>query len=306
MPPPNWSRDGLPGWTYHNDDLLALEREVLFQRHWQLAGHTCDVPQIGDYLTLNAFGERIIIIRGQDQRLRAFHNLCRHRGSVLLKEKRGSCVRALVCPFHGWSYHLDGSLRTPAKSHTFPPLDWHQHGLVAIELETWQGFIFIRIAPGQQPSVAQILAPFNDLVAPYQLPQLLPGAGDDPWTTELEVNWKTVRDVDNEGYHVAAAHPGLHDLYGDHYHDEPFIDGVSRTIAGFNQGPGKLWSVRHYKQLLPEATWLPEGYRRCWWYIGLFPNSVIGLYPDSITFYQEFPLTRWAHPDPRRSLSPPG
>ena len=169
-------------------------------------------------------------------------------------------------------------------------MDSLKYGLKPIEIEIWQGFIFVRIKQSVQPPVAQILARFDEQVAPYQLPQLHQGAKDAPYTTELAVNWKTVRDVDNEGYHVATAHPGLHDLYGNDYHDEPFIDGASHTIAGFNQGPGRLWSVRYYKKILPEATWLPQEYRRRWQYIGLFPNTVIGLYPDSVTFYQEFPL----------------
>jgi phenylpropionate dioxygenase-like ring-hydroxylating dioxygenase large terminal subunit len=96
--------------------------------------------------------------------------------------------------------------------------------------------------------------------------------------------------VDNEGYHVAIAHPALHDLYGHHYQDEPFRNGASRSFARFNAGPGSLWSVRHYKKILPEATWLPESHRRAWVYLGLFPNAVLGLYPDSVMFYQEFPL----------------
>ena len=98
MLPPNWPRSGLPAWTYHNDELLSLERQILFQRHWQLVGHSCDVTHIGDYITLNAFGERVIVIRGEDKRIRAFHNLCRHRGSVLLKETSGALRACLGMP----------------------------------------------------------------------------------------------------------------------------------------------------------------------------------------------------------------
>jgi phenylpropionate dioxygenase-like ring-hydroxylating dioxygenase large terminal subunit len=117
--------------------------------------------------------------------------------------------------------------------------------------------------------------------------------------------------VDNEGYHVAMAHPGLHDLYGRYYHDEAFFRGTSRSFATFNPGPGRIWSVRAYKSILPEAHWLPESHRRAWLYIGLFPNTVIGLYPDSVVFYQEFPValnrTRirgaiYARPDEDRAL----
>ena len=107
---------------------------------------------------------------------------------------------------------------------------------------------------------------------------------------ELPVNWKAVRDVDNEGYHVPRAHPGLQDLYGHGYSDEPFIRGASRSFAPFNDGPGSLWSVKKYKKLLPEVASLPESHRRAWLYVGFFPNTVLTFYPDSVMFYQEFPL----------------
>jgi phenylpropionate dioxygenase-like ring-hydroxylating dioxygenase large terminal subunit len=195
----------------------------------------------------------------------------------------------LVCPYHGWTYNLDGTLRGPAQPKSFPPLDPVAWGLKTIEHEIWQGFVFVRFKPSAQPSVARIMARFEVEVAPYGLAEMLPAAPMD-WLEESPVNWKSVRDVDNEGYHVAMAHPGLHDLYGQQYFDEPFVDGASRSFARFNEGPGCLWSVARYKQLLPEATWLPESHRRAWLYLGLFPNTVLALYPDSMMFYQELPL----------------
>ena len=181
-------------------------------------------------------------------------------------------------------------LRGAARPQTLPPLDPVQWGLKPIELELWQGFVFVRFKPSAQPPVADILAPFADEVAHYRTHALaaLPGGGE--WTDELPVNWKAVRDVDNEGYHVPRAHPGLQDLYGHGYSDEPFIRGASRSFAPFNDGPGSLWSVRKYKKLLPEVASLPESHRRAWLYVGFFPNTVLTFYPDSVMFYQEFPL----------------
>ena len=85
------------------------------------------------------------------------------------------------------------------------------------------------------------------------------------------------------------AHPALQDLYGKGYVDEPFEGGAARSYAPFNNGPGSLWSVKAYKSTLPEAEWLPESHRNAWLYYGMFPNTVIGVYPDSMIFYQEFP-----------------
>ena len=262
---------------------------MLFRRSWQLAGHESDLPEPGDYLTLDLVGERALIVRGRDGVVRAFHNVCRHRGSRVVASERGSCRSAIVCPFHGWAYNLDGTLRGAARPQTFPPLDAAAWGLKPIELELWQGFVFVRFKPSPQPSVAAILAPFAAEVAAYRPREMVP-ASEHAWSEEIGVNWKAVRDVDNEGYHVPKAHPGLFDLYGQNYSDEPFVAGASRSFAPFNDGPGTSWSVRKYKRILPENPSLPASHRHAWVYLGLFPNTVLGLYPNSLMFYQEFPL----------------
>jgi phenylpropionate dioxygenase-like ring-hydroxylating dioxygenase large terminal subunit len=107
---------------------------------------------------------------------------------------------------------------------------------------------------------------------------------------EFEANWKATVDVDNEGYHVPNAHPGLNDLYGHSYVDEILDNGISKATGTFADRRHKLWSVRHYAKLLPEATHLPESQRKAWIYYGLFPSSVLTFYPDSCGFYQFLPL----------------
>lgn len=287
-PPQGWDRSGLPGWAYFNEELLELEIEELFRKRWQLACHVNDIPNPGDYTTFDVATERAIILRDQNGVLRAFHNLCRHRGSRVVGDKQGNCPAALVCPYHGWSYNLDGTLRAPAKPRSFPPLDPVAWGLKPVEMEIWQGFVFIRFKPSAQPPMSQILARYEAEVAAYRIAELVPTESV-KWTGETAVNWKSVRDVDNEGYHVPKAHPTLQDLYGKGYRDEPFRDGAARSFAPFNEEPARFWSVRAYRSILPEASWLPESNRKAWIYIGLFPNAVIGLYPDSVMFYQEVP-----------------
>ena len=100
-----------------------------------------------------------------------------------------------------------------------------------------------------------------------------------------------MRDVDNEGYHVAMAHPALQDLYGATYFDEPFVNGVSRSFATYNPHAGRRWSVRNYINIAPEPAHLPEHLRKAWIYYGIFPNMVIAVMPESVQFYQEFPLS---------------
>ena len=288
--PAGWNRGGLPPWTYHDDELTEIEKDVLFRRHWQLACHVSDVAEPGAYVSFDLAGERALVLRGGDGRIRAFHNLCRHRGSRVVAASRGRCDRMITCPFHGWRYNLDGTLRGPAFPDSLPKLDPVEHGLKPIELDFWMGFVFVRFLPGDQPPVSRMLARHDAEAAPYGTDAMVPAAGEF-WTQELAVNWKAVRDVDNEGYHVPQAHPSLQDLYGKHYCDEPLIDGTCRSFGEFTERPGRMWSVRHYKNILPERRELPVPNRRAWLYVGLFPNTVIALYPDSTIFYQEYPVS---------------
>lgn len=286
--PNDWDRSGLPGWCYHSPALLELEKQHVFREHWQIACHVSDIPEPGNYLTMDVVGERALILRGQDGTVRAFHNICRHRGSRLVADETGSCRNALVCPFHGWVYNLDGTLRGAARPRSFPSLDKDEFGLKSLECEIWQGFVFIRFAPGPQPSVAEVMKPFEAELSHYRSEEMIPTGGI--WTQETPVNWKSVRDVDNEGYHVAMAHPALQDLYGSTYYDEPFVDGLCRSFATYNPHAGRRWSVRNYVKISPENTALPEHLRKAWIYFGLFPNCVIAVTPETIQFYQEFPV----------------
>ena len=286
--PNDWDRSGLPGWCYHSPALLELEKQHVFREHWQIACHVSDIPEPGNYLAMDVVGERALILRGQDGAVRAFHNICRHRGSRLVADEKGSCRNALVCPFHGWVYNLDGTLRGAARPKSFPPLDKNEFALKALECEVWQGFVFIRFAPGPQPSVADLMKPFEEELAHYRAEEMVPTG--DIWTQETPVNWKSVRDVDNEGYHVAMAHPALQDLYGSTYYDEPFVDGLCRSFATYNPHAGRRWSVRNYVKISPENRALPERLRKAWIYFGLFPNAVIAVTPETVQFYQEFPL----------------
>ena len=286
--PKDWDRSGLPGWTYFSQELFELECETLFKTHWQFVCHVNEAADIGAYVTFDVAGDRALVIRGHDGILRAFHNLCRHRGSRIVPDARGVCNKAMVCPYHGWAYNLDGGLRGIANRDTFPPMQAEKWGLKPLEMEIWNGLVFIRFQAGPQPAVAEILARFVDEIAPYDLADMVP-TDSNSMDDLLPVNWKSVRDVDNEGYHVRQAHPGLHQLYGNGYFDEPYANGTSRSVGTFNQAYGHRWSVRKYREILPEADNLPREQQRQWIYFGMFPNFVLGLYPDSVIYYQEVP-----------------
>ncbi|WP_422369836.1 aromatic ring-hydroxylating oxygenase subunit alpha [Hoeflea sp.] len=286
--PETWDRCGLPGWTYHSKAFLELEKQELFRKHWQIACHVSDLPEPGNYIAFDMCGERALVLRGADGEVRAFHNMCRHRGARVVADEKGGCKGALVCPFHGWVYNLDGSLRGAARPKSFPELDKVEFGLQPLEAEIWNGFVFVRFESGPQPSVADLFAPFRDETVHFDMASVVPVG--EIWTMTSKVNWKSVRDVDNEGYHVALAHPALQDLYGRSYFDEPFVGGMSRSYAECNEN-GRRWSVRNYLKLMQPRPNMPEHLKRAWVYYGLFPNAVIAVTPELVQFYQEFPLS---------------
>src|SRR5690606_41238088 len=113
-----------------------------------------------------------------------------------------------------------------------------------LDTEIWMGFVFIRFQKGPQGPIAEIMEPFREELSHYQPETVIPTDGIQSQTSP--VNWKSVRDVDNEGYHVAMAHPALQDLYGQTYYDEPFVDGICRSFATYNPHAGRRWSVRNY------------------------------------------------------------
>ena len=290
IPVPNdWDRRGLPAWTYHSQAMFDLERDSLFLTHWQVVGHVGDIPTAGDWLAFDLLGERAVVMRGADGVVRAFHNLCRHRGARVVAGEKGHCKGAMVCPFHGWVYNLDGSLRGPARPSSFGEMKREEFGLKPIEMEIFHGFIFIRFRSGPQPSVAALLGAFDADFTAYGLGKLLPVRHLD-WSAELPVNWKSVRDVDNEGYHVALAHPSLQELYGRSYRDLHLKDGLSLSIGWFDEGLARAWSVKNYVRMSPPRPDLPAHLQRAWTYYGLFPNAVLAMTPEGAQFYQEIPV----------------
>jgi phenylpropionate dioxygenase-like ring-hydroxylating dioxygenase large terminal subunit len=105
----------LPAWAYIDEALLETEKDPLLRRHWEIAGYISNVPNPGDYFCFDVAGERTIIVRGKDDVVRVFHNVSCHRGLRVVADESGSCGSAFVCPFHGWSYNLEGTLRaTPS------------------------------------------------------------------------------------------------------------------------------------------------------------------------------------------------
>ncbi|MBV8651381.1 MAG: aromatic ring-hydroxylating dioxygenase subunit alpha, partial [Alphaproteobacteria bacterium] len=148
---------------YGDPEIFERDLETLLMRHWLCAGHASLIPNPGDYFLFELAAESAIIVRGEDGAVRALANVCRHRGSRVCAEKQGH-AKFLVCPYHGWSYGLDGALR--AARHMPAGFDMSSHGLKPIELRVVQGVIFVNFA-AQPLGTTNLEATVNDCLGPY-------------------------------------------------------------------------------------------------------------------------------------------
>ena len=162
----------LPAWIYRDPEFFERERAMIFRQSWQLVCHLSDVPRPGDFHTFDFLGESLVVVRTADG-VRAFHNVCRHRAARLLDGPRGFCGRRITCPYHAWTYALDGRLVGVPQREAFVGLDASRHGLAAVEHEVFMGFIFVRLAPGL-PSVREMAAPYAAEMAAYRMEELVP------------------------------------------------------------------------------------------------------------------------------------
>ena len=299
-----WS---LPGWTYADAECFAVEKERVFAPSWQVVCHQSDVPNSGNWHTLDYIGESVIVVRGSDGVLRAFTNVCRHRGSRIVDGASG-CARKLVCPYHAWSYDLDGRLTGVPDHASYPAFDKANHGLARVDIEVWRGFVFVRLVDDGGPSVAQMMAPYDAMVAPYCFENL--AALGRVTLRPREVNWKNVGDNYSDGLHIPVAHPGLTRLFGKGYGVEA-SEHVDRMWGDLIDPPSANWSERMYQRLLPPVPHLPAERQRHWLYFKLWPNIAFDIYPDQVDFMQWLPVTpttclireiSYVLPDERREM----
>jgi phenylpropionate dioxygenase-like ring-hydroxylating dioxygenase large terminal subunit len=277
----------LPAWTYVSQEFFELEADTIFRSSWQVVGHVNQIPKPGDYLTFNLLSERALVIRGKDDRIRGFHNVCAHRAHAVVRGPGGHCKGFLQCPYHGWTYQLDGACRAVAMPDSFDSIEKQKLGLKPVDIEIFLGFIFIRFE-SRGPSVAERMAPYLDELSHYRFDKMLPSG--ELWEEVHDIDWKNVVDNYVEDYHFPTGHPGLSALMQREYQREALPSGVMRLSHLMRDKPLKGWSVERYHQVLPEFEHLPDDMRKRWSYFGLFPSVFFDCYPESMDFFQVLPI----------------
>jgi phenylpropionate dioxygenase-like ring-hydroxylating dioxygenase large terminal subunit len=303
-PDADWS---LPGWIYTDPEFLALETARILRPSWQILCHESDLAKPGDWRTISYIGENIVALRGREGEVRAFHNVCRHRAMRIVEGDSG-CAKKLVCPYHAWTYDLDGSLSGVPMRRDYPALDMDASGLTAVDVSVWRGFVFVRLEDDGGPSPAEMMAPYDAEIAPYRFGEMR--RIGDIRTRDRAVNWKNVGDNYSDNLHIPVAHDGLTRLFGKSYAIEAsgWVDKMSGDLVDrVSPNPWEAFYQRH----LPRVDHLPEANQRRWLYYKLWPNMAFDIYADQIDFMQWLPTSptscvlremAFALPDDRREM----
>ena len=263
---------GLPGKAYTSQALLEREFERLFAPSWIYVGHLHEIPNPGDAQPVNLLGLPILVVRNAEGRIRALHNVCRHRGTRVISELcRG--LKSLVCPYHGWTYDLDGALRASPnfaghRQMTYPGFDAQQFGLKPMRCDVWGDWVFVNPS-GDAPPLLEYLEPLLAEVEGFAFDKLTHMFTID--FGEIPANWKIILENSLENYHLSVVHPQTAALQPleDHFSiinrhcigSGIDIKRASDDAARVDAGPDSLNMSARYLALLPNffvVTYQPD------------------------------------------------
>ena len=194
----------LPVEAYTSPEWFEREQEEIFGRVWQFGGFVEDVANAGDFVTVQAGPHPLFVVRGPDGELRAFHNICRHRGTQLLRTI-GKSKKSIICPYHHWMYSLEGELKNiPSCKTEFPDVDMSSLCLHKASVETWLGMFFVHPEPDATP-LADWFKGVAEQIGPHR-PEDLVEYVDGRTRHEIKANWKLVVENYIDGYHLAHLH----------------------------------------------------------------------------------------------------
>lgn len=295
----------IPTTRYTDPTFFALERERVFARTWLFMGHESEWPEHGSYRSSSRSGAPVVVVRGHDGVLRAFHNACRHRGAPVTRDECGTS-RRLTCQYHSWSYGTDGTLASVPEERSFVGLDRDALGLTPLRCETWDGWVFVNEDADADPLV-DFLGPVAEQMSEIDGPVMRAvGTRVHP----VSCNWKLMVDAFLEVYHVRTVHPDSAAI---------LYDDRATTVTMLPHGHSRLTVDKHddlrdFPMVSDEHDnpAVPSLWRQTSTSFGIFPNLVVPMDTGAFTFLSMWPTSatttdlelRWYAPDWQRDQVP--
>lgn len=275
----------LPGYYYTSDEVFRRETEHIFYHSWVCVGRAEQIPNPGDYFLAPLIGESLIIVRDQHGRPRAHYNVCRHRGARLCAEVSGHFTGSIMCPYHAWTYGLDGRLVAARMMQEVEGFDKHAYPLHPAHLAEWEGFLFVNLARAPEP-FDQAFAPLQSKFAAWDMPTLRLAHRIE---YEIQANWKLVVENYSECYHCPLIHPALCEL-------SPPTSGRNDLVEGPFLGGYMILNEQAHSMTLNGGTNRPplgrvsgDDVNRVYYYT-IFPNLLLSLHPDYVMAHIMWPL----------------
>jgi glycine betaine catabolism A len=280
----------LPGSCYTDPAVFAREQELIFERQWLCAARSEDIPGAGQFQVVQAGRESVLVVRQQDGGLRAFLNVCRHRGARLCVEESGQVTRYLRCAYHAWSYDLGGRLAAAPNLARMAGIDRDEYGLVPVALREWLGYAWVCLAsepPSFEDTVCGAVTArlgSEQAIEGYEIGELAVGRRI---SYDVAANWKLIVENFMECYHCATIHPELTSVlpeFAGGYaaqtyvgHGAAFADRADGFTVDGSAGFGRL----------PGVT---DGQDRRYFAITIRPQVFINLVPDHVILHRMIPL----------------
>ena len=266
---------------FTSEEIFRAERERIFHRSWLLAGHVSQVASPGSFFLFELDGESVMVVRDTDGTVRAFHNLCRHRGSRLCLSSHGELGQVIQCPYHAWTYSLDGALRTAPNMSEVAGFDEQDYPLKPVALAEWQGLLFLNLAPEPVP-FEEALPGLAGKFGAWRLPEL---RSVHQSVYEVDANWKLFFHNYSECYHCPKVHPHLNKL-------TPYRN----TENDLSEGPvlgGPMWMsnpegsmTSHGGRCAVPFAGLSEEERARVYYYTVFPSAFLSFHPDYVLVHR--------------------
>ncbi|MDB2546702.1 aromatic ring-hydroxylating dioxygenase subunit alpha [Amylibacter sp.] len=268
---------GLPNEHYIDDKIFQEEKESVLFSNWSAIGFAKDTPKVGDVNPTTFLGMPLLVVRDNDKKVRVYQNTCRHRGMVLISERRN--IRGTIrCPYHSWCYGLDGQLRSTPHvggpgQNTHPDIKRNELGLVEIRSHVFMDVVFVNISN----NAASFEEVHSDIINQWQeFDKPLYHNEDSSFELTVKSNWKLAVENYCESYHLPWVHPGLNlvSRLEDHYHIENTLKYSGQGSYVYSQLKGKD------NEVFPDFDGLKKKWNTASEYISLYPNVLLGVHRD--------------------------